>query len=405
VDGVGPATPQTERMVYDGDNIALTFDGNGIQTHRYLYGPGVDQVLADETQTSVNWALVDNLGSIRDIIDSSGTVLDHIVYDSYGNITTQTNSSVEFRYGYTGREHDLETGLNYYRARYYDATTGEFLSEDPMGFAASDYNLSRYVLGSPTNWVDPTGLLVDPSGKFTREVVQAANKLKPIATKASKFLGPLGKIYDYLIDTTPLSDGTVEGRRKTRGRNGTTSSSPLPSPSPSSSPTQSPSPSPSTAPNPQPSNPSTCQTNNNTSPCSKKGAKIHYLGGSHSMVRNSNIGGEAHHMPSWNAIQNSGIRLGEQRPGFNGYNRAPAICMTIDDHIFSLSHGTQGNEGFRYRARQSILMMQGGFINAQQLDIQNIRNEFGSKYNTGITQVEEYTNRIMTQHPEWFQSR
>ncbi|MCL6508391.1 MAG: RHS repeat-associated core domain-containing protein, partial [Bryobacteraceae bacterium] len=48
--------------------------------------------------------------------------------------------------------------LYYYRARYYDPHTGRFLSEDPIGFAAGDSNLSRYVENGPTNWVDPTGL-------------------------------------------------------------------------------------------------------------------------------------------------------------------------------------------------------------------------------------------------------
>jgi RHS repeat-associated protein len=159
-DGAGSAPVQTERMVYDGSNIALTFDGTGTQTHRYLHGPGVDQILADETQTSVNWALVDNQGTVRDVIDSQGQVLNHIVYDSYGQVTSETNPRVEFRYGYTGRERDEETGLNYYRARYYDTTTGGFLSEDPLGFAADDYNLSRYVFGSPTNGTDPSGMNV-----------------------------------------------------------------------------------------------------------------------------------------------------------------------------------------------------------------------------------------------------
>jgi YD repeat-containing protein len=69
-DGSGPATPTTERMVYNGDNIALTFDGQGTQTHRYLFGPGVDQVLADETPTQTLWALSDNQGTVRDILDS-----------------------------------------------------------------------------------------------------------------------------------------------------------------------------------------------------------------------------------------------------------------------------------------------------------------------------------------------
>jgi RHS repeat-associated protein len=156
-DGAGLATPQTERMVYDGDNIALTFDGTGTQTHRYLYGPGVDQILADETPTSMNWALVDNQGTVRDVIDSQGQVLNHIVYDSYGQVTSETNLSFDFRYGYTGRERDEETGLDYYRSRYYDPANGRFISEDTIGFNGGDVNLYRYVANSPIRFTDPNG--------------------------------------------------------------------------------------------------------------------------------------------------------------------------------------------------------------------------------------------------------
>jgi uncharacterized protein RhaS with RHS repeats len=126
-DGAGPATSQTERMVYDGSNIALTLDGQGTQTHRYLFGPRMDQVLADKAQTRFNWLLVDNLGTVRDVIDSNGVVLDHLTYDSFGQVTNETNPNVDFRYGYTGRERDEETGLYYYRARYVDPFTGRFI--------------------------------------------------------------------------------------------------------------------------------------------------------------------------------------------------------------------------------------------------------------------------------------
>jgi RHS repeat-associated protein len=148
----------TERYVYDGSNIALVFDGAGNQTHRYLYGTGVDTVLADETATQVLWALADNQGTVRDIVDGNGTILNHVTYDSFGKIVTQTNTGIEFRFGYTGREADSETGLDYYRARYYDSAVGRFISEDPIGFGAGDSNLSRYVSNSPTNFIDPSGL-------------------------------------------------------------------------------------------------------------------------------------------------------------------------------------------------------------------------------------------------------
>ena len=187
-DGAGPATATTERMVYDGDNIALTFDGTGIQTHRYLYGSGVDQVLADETATSVNWALVDYQGTVRDVIDNNGQVLNHIVYDSYGQVTSETNPSLDFRFGYTGRERDKETGLQYNRARYYDSRTGAFIGQDPIGFAAGDANLYRYVGNSPTNFSDPSGLLTLYKGNLLGDFLRAG-ALSPFAGAVEQIPG------------------------------------------------------------------------------------------------------------------------------------------------------------------------------------------------------------------------
>ncbi|MGB3654038.1 MAG: FG-GAP-like repeat-containing protein [Rivularia sp. (in: cyanobacteria)] len=157
-DGAGIATATVERFVYDGDNIALTFDGNGTQTHRYLHGAVVDQILADEDANgNTLWTLTDNVGTVRDLVDSSGTVQNHITYDSFGNVTNQTNSTINTRFGYTGREFDEETGQYYYRARYYDSGVGRFISEDPIGFAGGDTNLYRYVANRPVDNIDPYG--------------------------------------------------------------------------------------------------------------------------------------------------------------------------------------------------------------------------------------------------------
>jgi RHS repeat-associated protein len=59
--------------------------------------------------------------------------------------------------GYTAREDDGQTGLYYYRARYYDFSTGRFLSEDPSATSGME-NLFVYTFNNPLNLYDPTGL-------------------------------------------------------------------------------------------------------------------------------------------------------------------------------------------------------------------------------------------------------
>jgi RHS repeat-associated protein len=64
-------------------------------------------------------------------------------------------------YAFTGREWEPESGLYYYRARYYDLKLGRFMSEDPLGQAA-DVNVYRYALDNPARfrasaWQAPAG--------------------------------------------------------------------------------------------------------------------------------------------------------------------------------------------------------------------------------------------------------
>ena len=118
----------------------------------------MDNVLSREGNGQVTWSLGDRQGSIVDLVNEQGEVVNHFVYDSFGNRTEAT--SADFRFGYTGRELDAETGLYYYRARYYDAAVGRFISEDPIGFSAGDTNLYRYVFNNATNYTDPSGKII-----------------------------------------------------------------------------------------------------------------------------------------------------------------------------------------------------------------------------------------------------
>ena len=92
----------------------LQFDGAGSLTNRYLSAPGpsgVDVVMAQEAVSSpssagtVTWPLTDNLGSVRDVVDSTGAVIDHLVYDSFGQVASETNSAAPHLQGYAGGDH------------------------------------------------------------------------------------------------------------------------------------------------------------------------------------------------------------------------------------------------------------------------------------------------------------
>ncbi|WP_342596958.1 RHS repeat-associated core domain-containing protein [Cyanobacterium aponinum UTEX 3222] len=127
---------------------------------RYLHGNQVDEVLAQEDGNGdVVWLLRDYLGTIRDLLDNTGDVVNHLTYDSYGNVVSETNSAVDSRYRFTGREWDEEIDLYYYRARYYSGESGRFTSVDPISFESGTYNLYGYVDNNPINSIDSSGLL------------------------------------------------------------------------------------------------------------------------------------------------------------------------------------------------------------------------------------------------------
>lgn len=70
---------------------------------------------------------------------------------------TASTGPIANRFEYTGRELDLENGLYFYRARYYDPNAGRFLNEDPIKFKGGN-NFYRYVGNDPTSGIDPSGL-------------------------------------------------------------------------------------------------------------------------------------------------------------------------------------------------------------------------------------------------------
>jgi RHS repeat-associated protein len=153
----------TTTTLYDGDEVWADYTAAGQVVTRYFHGEQTDEHLARwRPSAGLAWYLSDRQGSVVDLVDGAGALLNHLDYGAFGQILAQTNAANGDRFTYTGREYEARLGLYWYRARWYDPNGGRFMSEDPMGFGAGDVNLRRYVGNAPTNWIDPSGLYRNP---------------------------------------------------------------------------------------------------------------------------------------------------------------------------------------------------------------------------------------------------
>jgi RHS repeat-associated protein len=144
----------TTKFVYDGADVVRDLNANLTVAASYLNSLGIDDKLQRNIGGIVSYFLTDHLGSTRALTDTSGSVGANLDYDSFGNLTIGSPTT---RHTFTGRELDPDTGLLYYRARWYNQQQGRFISEDPIDLKGG-INLYTYVGDAPLGYVDPWGL-------------------------------------------------------------------------------------------------------------------------------------------------------------------------------------------------------------------------------------------------------
>lgn len=153
----------TTRYIYAGWQVIEERDENDDVVRSYTYGNYIDEPITMTNSTDTYYYHTNTLYSAAAITDSAGTVVEQYRYTAYGKPTILDSqgreiatSAIGNAYLYTGRRLDFETGLYYYRYRYYSAVLGRFVSTDPIGLLGG-INLYTYVGDNPLMWMDPVG--------------------------------------------------------------------------------------------------------------------------------------------------------------------------------------------------------------------------------------------------------
>ena len=164
-------TSSTNLYFYDDAQIVEEQNIGGLTTATYTFGNYIDEVLTMDRGGQTYYYHPNVLWSAEAVTDGTGNPVERYTYDAYGSVIIldgsynpvplnswgTPHSAIGNPCLFTGRQLDEETGLYFYRARYYDPVKGRFLQRDPLGYMEG-MNLYEYVGGDPLNLLDPLGL-------------------------------------------------------------------------------------------------------------------------------------------------------------------------------------------------------------------------------------------------------
>ena len=176
----------TRQYVYDGEDVIQEQDAVGNVVATYLHGPGIDDPITMLRDVDGNHSIdhdaevwhftKDTLGSIKDLTDPQGRVVQRYRYSAGGLQTLELDESrldskaIENPYGFASGRLDRETGNVNFRLRDLDPYAGVWLSFD-KAWPIGSLNGYDYVGGNPVNYTDPLGLWRDPRDIF-REALE-----------------------------------------------------------------------------------------------------------------------------------------------------------------------------------------------------------------------------------------
>lgn len=148
------------RYYYDNGLLAYTKDGTTISSANILGTDG--NIIGTYRGKTYHQYLKDVQGSTSSIVKEDGSLSAAYAYSDFGETTELTGGGFDNEICYTGGIYDQNTGLYYLNARYYDPTTGRFISQDSYRGEMSEpgqWHLYAYCANDPINYVDPSGHL------------------------------------------------------------------------------------------------------------------------------------------------------------------------------------------------------------------------------------------------------
>ena len=160
----------------------------------YTYGEsGIGERVSVDKSEESSYYLYDGRNSVTGILTENANLTNSYQYDPYGNLTSGTADGVNY-YGYNGESTNVKTGLQYLRARYYNAENGTFTTEDSdLGTTENPLTRNRYdyATNNPLNYSDPTGhslwsRIKSTAKKVAKKVVKTVVKAAKTAIKTVK---------------------------------------------------------------------------------------------------------------------------------------------------------------------------------------------------------------------------
>ena len=173
----------------------------------YTYGEsGIGERVSVDKSKESSYYLYDGRNSVTGILTETANLTNSYQYDPYGNLTSGTADGVNY-YGYNGESTNVKTGLQYLRARYYDAENGTFTTEDSdLGTTENPLTRNRYdyTTNNPLNYSDPTG-----HSLWSRIKSTAKKAAKAVKSVGKKIVNTAKKVVKTVVNTAKKAAKTI----------------------------------------------------------------------------------------------------------------------------------------------------------------------------------------------------